>query len=54
MSHVTVIVRYTLIYILVFVAFYLTAYLLNHALPIPLTPSIDVTCPTSSPVDRRA
>ncbi|MFE3230102.1 hypothetical protein [Nocardia sp. NPDC059228] len=53
MSHASTVLRYTLTYILVFVAFYSTAYLLNHVLPIDLTPAIDITCPASAPVDRR-
>ncbi|MET8430595.1 hypothetical protein [Nocardia sp. NPDC004860] len=53
MSHVATVLRFILTCILVFVAFYLTAYLLNHVLPIDLTPAIDITCPASAPVDRR-
>lgn len=54
LSHASTVLRYTLTYIVVFVAFCLAAYLLHHVLPIDLTPSIDVTCPARTPVDRRA
>ncbi|MFE3001394.1 hypothetical protein ACFXG4_41220 [Nocardia sp. NPDC059246] len=48
------ILRYTAIYILVFVAFYLATYVMLRVRPIDLNPSIQITCPSSDPAVRPA
>ncbi|MEV6099430.1 hypothetical protein [Nocardia sp. NPDC051981] len=48
------ILRYTAIYLSVFVICYLTGYLMFHILPVDLNPPIQITCPSGDPVVRQA
>ncbi|MEV6072065.1 hypothetical protein AB0L82_36465 [Nocardia sp. NPDC052001] len=48
------ILRYTAIYLGIFVAFYLAGYAMLHILPVDLNPSIQITCPSGDPVLHQA
>ncbi|MFE3795750.1 hypothetical protein KHQ06_24590 [Nocardia tengchongensis] len=53
MRPVLEILKFAAVYILVMIAFYITAYLMQHILPIDLNPPVQISCPADSPATTR-
>lgn len=53
MRPVLQILKFAAVYLLVFLAFYLTAALMQHLLPVHLDPQVQISCPTDSPATTR-